>query len=175
MTYYDLHKNAQTACEGMKGSLPIAHQNGPVICPKPCRVGVLTNVPIQPLRWHFSQHVEGSDSKAGAELLDLILKKESYDEEYANQVASSSPYFFGSPPVRVGNPLIKDNRFGDEEHLPMSDISSRLGLPSPSSASHNTGYARTNYGPKTAAVRVEGFDCRVGKIPASPQFLKLLS
>ncbi|OIW05510.1 hypothetical protein TanjilG_27640 [Lupinus angustifolius] len=159
MNYYDLQKNAFGACEGMKGSLPITNQNGPVICPKPCRVGVLTNMSIRPLRWHFSQQVEESDSKAGAELLDIILKKETYEEEYANQLVSSPPYFFGSPPVRAGNPLINDARFRDEQHTPMSSISSPLCLLSPTSASHKAGCARTKYGPKPAAVRVEGFDC----------------
>ncbi|CAL0314644.1 unnamed protein product [Lupinus luteus] len=159
MNYYDLQKNAYGACEGLRGSLPITNQNGPIICPKPCRVGVLTNMSIRPLRWTFSQQVEESDSKAGAELLDIILKKETYEEEYANQLVSSPPYFFGSPPVRAGNPLINDARFRDEQHNPMSGISSPLCLLSPTSASHKAGCARTKYGPKPAAVRVEGFDC----------------
>ncbi|KAI4346876.1 hypothetical protein L6164_007739 [Bauhinia variegata] len=143
----------------MRGTVPIYDQES-LICPKPRRVGILSNVPVRPLRLHLSQQAEGSDSKAGAELLDLILKKESYgDEQYANQVASSPPYFCGSPPVRAANPLIQDARFGDEKLNPASAISSPSGLSSPSSASRKGGCVRMKFGLKPAAVRVEGFDC----------------
>ncbi|XP_027353176.1 uncharacterized protein LOC113863703 isoform X2 [Abrus precatorius] len=159
MNCYNLQQNAFAVGEEMRGSLPIADQNGPVICPKPRRVGVLMNVPIRPLRWHLSQQAEGSDSKGGAELLDIILKRESYGEEFGNQVPSSPPYFCGSPPVRAANPLTQDARFGDEEHAILSTISSPSSLLSPSSASRKGGCARMKFGLKPAAVRVEGFDC----------------
>ncbi|KAG5002432.1 hypothetical protein AAZX31_08G354800 [Glycine max] len=156
MNYYNLQKNAFPACEEMRGSIPIADQNGgPVFCPKPRRAGVLMNLPIRPVKWHLGQQGEGSDSKAGAELLDIVLKRESYGEEFANQIPSSPPYFCGSPPVRASNPLIQDARFGDE----VSTISSPSGLLSPSSASRKAGCARMKFGLKPAAVRVEGFDC----------------
>ncbi|RDX98732.1 hypothetical protein CR513_18299 [Mucuna pruriens] len=162
MNFYNLQQTSFSACEEKRGSLPIADQNGPVICPKPRRAGVLMNMPIRPVKWHLSQQAEGSDSKAGAELLDIVLKKdivlkrESYGEEFAN---SSPPYFCGSPPVRATNPLIQDARFGDEQSTLVSTISSPSGLLSPSSASRKGGCARMKFGLKPAAVRVEGFDC----------------
>ncbi|KAJ1443244.1 hypothetical protein SESBI_00535 [Sesbania bispinosa] len=159
MNGYNLQQNsiAFSAREEMRGSLPIVDLNGPVICPKPRRV--LMNMPVRPLRWHLSQQAEGSDSKAGAELLDIIHKRENHGEEFASQVASSPPYFFGSPPSRAANPLTKDARFGDEEHTLISSVSSPSGLLSPSSVSCKGGCARMKFGPKPAAVRVEGFDC----------------
>ncbi|TKY64787.1 hypothetical protein E2542_SST07638 [Spatholobus suberectus] len=159
MNCYKLQQNAFSACEEMRGSLPIADQNGPVICPKPRRAEVLMNLPIRPLKWHLSQQAEGSDSKAGAELLDIVLKREGYGEEFANQLPSSPLYICGSPPVRVANPLIQDARFGDEENTLVSTISSPSGLLSPSSASRKGGCVRMKFGLKPAAVRVEGFDC----------------
>jgi len=53
MNCYNLHQNAFSAREEMRGSLPIADQNGPVFCPKPRRAGVLTNLPVRPVKWHF--------------------------------------------------------------------------------------------------------------------------
>ncbi|CAL0317371.1 unnamed protein product [Lupinus luteus] len=155
MNYYSLSQNAFTACEEMRGSVNLADQKESVVCPKPRRVGVLSNMAIRPLRWHLNQQAEWSDSKAGADLLDIIFKKESHGDEFANQVASSPPYFRGSPPVRAANPLIQDARFGDEKHTPMSPS----GLSSPSSASRKGGCVRMSFGLKPAAVTVEGFDC----------------
>lgn len=157
MNCYSLQQNAFAAGEEMRGSVNIADHKEPVICPKPRRVGVLSNMPIRPLRWHLNQQAEGADSKAGAELLDFIFK-ESHGDEFANQVASSPPYFCGSPPVRAANPLIQDARFGDEKP-PIPAISSPSGLSSPSSASRKGGCVRMSFGLKPAAVRVEGFDC----------------
>ncbi|KAI4352224.1 hypothetical protein L6164_006497 [Bauhinia variegata] len=156
MNCYNLQQNAFSSREEMRGSV---YQDS-VICPKPRHVGILSNVPARPLRFHLSQQAEGSDSKAGAELLDLILMKESYgDEHYGNQVASSPPYFCGSPPARAANPVIQDARFGNEKIAPISAISSPSGLSSPSSASRKGGCVRMKFGLKPAAVRVEGFDC----------------
>jgi len=53
MNCYNLHQNAFSAREEMRGSLPIADQNGPVFCPKPRRAGVLMNLPIRPVKWHL--------------------------------------------------------------------------------------------------------------------------
>ncbi|MED6169409.1 hypothetical protein PIB30_021213 [Stylosanthes scabra] len=158
MNCYNLQQNAFTAGEELRGSLPITDQNSPVVCPKPRRVAVL-NMPRRPFRWQSSQQAEVSDSTAGADLLDIILKQEGNGEEFANQVASSPPYFCGSPPVRAANPLIQDAQFGDEKQAPISTILSPLGLASPSSASHKGGCARMKFGLKPAAVRVEGFNC----------------
>ncbi|XP_061359266.1 uncharacterized protein LOC133303377 [Gastrolobium bilobum] len=160
MNCYSLQQNAFAACEEMRGSTNLIDQKEPVICPKPRRVGVLSNYPMRHLRWHFNQQADGSDSKAGAELLDIMFKKESYGEEFANQAASSPPFFCGSPPMRAANPLVQDARFGDEKHTPISAILSPSGLPSPSSsASRKGGCVRMSFGIKPAAVRVEGFDC----------------
>ncbi|XP_020222494.1 uncharacterized protein LOC109804978 [Cajanus cajan] len=155
MNCYGLQQNAFAACEEMRSSVNFVDQKEPVICPKPRRVGVVSNMPVRHLRWHFNQQAEGSDSKAGAELLEIMFKKESQGEEFANQVASSPPYFCGSPPVRAANPLVQDARFGDEKHCPASPS----GLLSPSSASRKGGCVRMSFGLKPAAVRVEGFDC----------------
>lgn len=80
------------------------------------------------------------------------------------QVASSPPYFCGSPPSRVSNPLIQDARFGDEKITPISprlmtpNPASGVPTSSPSSSSRKGGCHRPNYGNKPA-VRIEGFDC----------------
>ncbi|KAJ4713393.1 Translocase subunit seca [Melia azedarach] len=129
-----------------------------MICPKPRRLGLLNpsiNDPIRPLRWSANQQSEIGDSKAGTELLDIILTKGGgYGaEKSGNQVASSPPYFCGSPPSRSSNPLIQDAQFGKEKLTPLSPAP-----PSPSSRMGG-GCVRVKYGHKPAAVRIEGFDC----------------
>ena len=85
-------------------------------------------------------------------------------EQSCTEVASSPPFFCGSPPSRVANPLIQDARFGDEKIItPLSQLSpnlppSGLSSSSPSSSSRKGGCIRANFGSKPA-VRVEGFDC----------------
>lgn len=157
MNCYSLQQNAFAACDVMRGSVPNADQD-PVICPKPRRVGVLSDMPIRPFRWNLSQQTGGSDSKAGAELLDIILRKENHGEEYANLLADSPPYFCGSPPVRAANPLVQDARFGDEKNASILGNPSPSELSPPSSASRKGGCARMKFGPTPAVVRVEGFD-----------------
>lgn len=94
-------------------------------------------------------------------LIKLVswFQQESYGDEFANQVASSPPYFCESPPVRAANPLIQDARFGDEKHaaIVIPAMSSPSGLPSPRKG--GGGCVRMSFGLKPAAVRVEGFDC----------------
>ncbi|KAE8654961.1 hypothetical protein F3Y22_tig00117034pilonHSYRG00326 [Hibiscus syriacus] len=133
------------------------HRAVPVIFPKPRRIGVLANNPSRPVRLHLSHHSEMSDMSAGADLLDIILKKEDFGiEPYADQVASPPPFFGGSPPSRVSNPLVHDAEFGVESFTALQ-ISSPL---SPSSSSlHKGGCTRMKFGYKLATVRVEGFDC----------------
>jgi len=139
-----------------------------VVCPKPRRVGLLANTVIRPLRLHMSQAAADlCDSKAGAELLDIIRRKE--DNGTIGQLLSSSPpYFPGSPPSRAANPLAQDAHFRDEKLNPVSPNSpflqpnSATGFPSPSPSSSSSsarGCARMKFGIKTPAVRVEGFDC----------------
>ncbi|GAV75667.1 hypothetical protein CFOL_v3_19145 [Cephalotus follicularis] len=153
MNHCNLQRNAFAACEEMRGLVSIFDQKEPVVCPKPQRFGIANN-PIRPLRCYMSHQAELCDSIAGAELIDMILKKE------ASQVASSPPYFIGSPPSRAANPLVLDARFGDEKFTPTSvfPISSPSGLSSPSSV-RKGGCVRVKFGQKPAAVRVEGFDC----------------
>ncbi|OMP02141.1 hypothetical protein COLO4_11306 [Corchorus olitorius] len=101
-----------------------------------------------------------ADSQAGTELLDIILTKGGYGaEKPSNQVASSPPYFCGSPPSRASNPLIQDAQFNmEKQQLPCL---SSAAPPSPSSriAAAGGGCVRMKFGHKPAAVRIEGFDC----------------
>lgn len=146
-----------------------------VVCPKPRRVGVRTtpsiNDPSRPLRWHFGHHSELSDSRAGSELLDIVLSKGVHGAERSSaHIASSPPFFCGSPPSRVSNPLIQDARFTEEKQLippfsplPSSPIqvatpSGSASASSPNSSSRKGGCVRANFG-SNPAVRVEGFDC----------------
>ncbi|XWS60964.1 hypothetical protein CRYUN_Cryun07bG0084200 [Craigia yunnanensis] len=134
-----------------------------VVCPKPRRLG-LFNSPAhdhtRTFRWPTNCYeTEMADSKAGTELLDLILTKGVYEaEKPSNQVASSPPFFSGSPPSRVSNPLIQDAQFNNEKQLPLL---SSPAPPSPSTSSRiaGGGCVRMKFGHKPAAVRIEGFDC----------------
>ncbi|XP_061339458.1 uncharacterized protein LOC133286120 [Gastrolobium bilobum] len=158
-------QNVVASCEDMNG-------RDPVICPKPRRVGLfnfaVTDHPARALRWHLSCQAEPCDSKSsGSNPLDTILTKEGDCdiEQSCPLVASSPPFFCGSPPSRVANPLIQDARFGDENFSPLSPSSwvvipsPSSGLPpSPSSSARKGGCVRSNFG-SNPAVRVEGFDC----------------
>ncbi|CAF2119851.1 hypothetical protein HID58_008714 [Brassica napus] len=145
--------------------------NDLVVCPKPRRVGV--GLLIRPLRLHMSQAASDlCDTKAGAELLDIIRRKEDNNGTIghllSSSVSSSPPYFPGSPPSRAVNPLAQDARFRDEKLSPLSpnspflqpDSSSGFPSPSPSSSSSSSrGCVRMKFGLKPPAVRVEGFEC----------------
>ncbi|KAJ4847930.1 hypothetical protein Tsubulata_031373 [Turnera subulata] len=156
---------------GGSASVPMSDRRDPVVCPKPRRVGLLNSSsssssaaavndhPVRSLRWHLSHQAELCDSKAGNDLLDIILTKGGYGvEQSCTQVASSPPFFCGSPPSRVANPLIQDARFGDEK--PGGSFSPFMPAPAPSGSSspRKAGLIRGNFGSKPA-VRVEGFDC----------------
>ncbi|RZS15339.1 hypothetical protein BHM03_00047160 [Ensete ventricosum] len=73
------------------------------------------------------------------------------------QVASSPPFFCGSPPSRVANPVVHDARFGEDRPpapfapLPLTQSGPPL--------SPSQGCAHAKFGLKPAAVRIEGFDC----------------
>ncbi|CAL5324832.1 unnamed protein product [Camellia sinensis] len=155
------HSNAfMSPNQEIIGSVSVPDWKGSVVCPIPRPVALLTNNPMRPLRCHVSHQAEVFDSKAGAELLDIILKKEGFrTEQSATQLASSPPFFSGSPPSRTANPLIQDARFGDEKLTSLSASRSPSGLSSPSSACKGGGCIRMKFGLKPAAVRVEGFDC----------------
>ncbi|KAL8171529.1 hypothetical protein V2J09_023333 [Rumex salicifolius] len=166
MNRLDIQQNAMVGCEEMRGSvsvpLSVSDVKGPVVCPKPRRVGFLANHPPMSLRWcKRSIQGEQSDTKAGPDLLDLILTKDGYGVDFGS---SPPPFFTGSPPTRVSNPLVQDSNFTDEKLSPLSTLQH---LPSPSSSSsplsspsaRKGGCARIKFGFNPAPVRVEGFDC----------------
>ncbi|KAL1568432.1 hypothetical protein AAHA92_00049 [Salvia divinorum] len=171
MNRYAIHQNSFAAYEEMRGNAAACRSvemKEKVICPKPRRLGLLQTTLHEPsyprpLRWHASSHhQELFDSKAGSELLDIILAKGGGcgSDQAVPPVASSPPFFYGSPPSRVSNPLIQDVRFGAERSTPVSPraIPPASGLaPSPSST-RKGGCVRANFG-NNPAVRVEGFDC----------------
>ncbi|XP_028753540.1 uncharacterized protein LOC114749794 [Neltuma alba] len=128
----------------------------PVVCPKPRRLSILnisTNDHIRALKRPINNQSEIEDLGAEAELMNIVFYKESYTGRFESQMASSPPFFCGSPPSRASNPVIQDEQFGNESFNPFS-----LAPASPSSSSAR-GCARMKFGPKPAAVRIEGFDC----------------
>ncbi|KAI3451766.1 hypothetical protein Pfo_008431 [Paulownia fortunei] len=131
---------------------------GRVVCPKPRRAGPsnVNSPTMVPLRFHIRNEAE---SKPGAELLGLILRKEDFQAERCATLSSSPPFFFGSPPCRTPNPLVQDAHFGVEK---LTFI-----CKSPTdSASPRSSHAREQFGKKQAAVRVEGFDCQSSRAVA---------
>ncbi|CAI0547635.1 unnamed protein product [Linum tenue] len=153
MSQFYLQQNVVASCDEARGMVSMSDLRGPVVCPKPRRVGILANNPVRPLRWQLCHQADGSDISAGSELLDIILKKS------AAQVASSPPYFCGSPPARAANPLIRDAQFRDDKVFQNQPSPSSMLSPSAASARKGGGCVRMNFGFKPAAVRVEGFDC----------------
>ncbi|CAK9138320.1 unnamed protein product [Ilex paraguariensis] len=146
-------------CREMRGQTICASDG--VICPKPRRLGALNpsiNDQIRQSRWHINYLSEAYDSKAGPEVLDIILPKGSYGAEKSNtQVASSPPFFCGSPPSRASNPVVQDAEFGNDTFnlLPLA-----LEASPTSSTCKNGGCVRAILGHKPATVRIEGFNCR---------------
>ncbi|KAL0745005.1 hypothetical protein Bca101_100847 [Brassica carinata] len=158
MNHCNLQQNAfMSPHDESRGSIvPVSS----VFCPKPRRVSILSNNVIHPCRSHSSQPgaADVCDSKAGAELLDILRRK----EETLSGAASSPPFFLGSPPSRASNPLAQDARFGDEKlNLVSPSLSTFLTSPSPSPSRVKGGGCggRVKFGLKPAAVRVEGFNC----------------
>jgi hypothetical protein len=157
-----------SVCEEMRSSS--MDRRDPVVCPKPRRLGLLNATvhdhPIRSIRWHISHQAELCDSRAGSDLLDIILTKGGYGMEVeqqssCTQIVSSPPFFCGSPPSRVANPLIQDARFGDEKIIPLpplSPVPSMNGCSAASPSARKGGCVRANFGNKPA-VRIEGFDC----------------
>ncbi|CAN6451638.1 unnamed protein product [Victoria cruziana] len=149
----------------------------PLVCPKPRRLAVINHSAVgdalRPSRRHLSGHpTDQIDSKAGSELLDIIFAKGVYGGDQSG--CGSPPYFCGSPPSRAANPLVHDARFAEGRDdlnpvtvpmvagFPAVSASSPPSSTSPSSASSSSarkGCARASFGPKPAAVRIEGFDC----------------
>ncbi|WCJ21957.1 hypothetical protein M5689_004067 [Euphorbia peplus] len=133
-----------------------------MVCPKPRRLGLPNpsiNNQLRPLRLSINCVQSGEiggemeDSVSGSELLDMILRKGRCGEMSSYQVASSPPFYSGSPPCRASNPLIQDAQFGTMGVAPLSPAP-----PSPS-ARIGGGCVRMKFVHKPAAVRIEGFDC----------------
>ncbi|KAL0396787.1 UNVERIFIED_CONTAM: hypothetical protein Scaly_0127100 [Sesamum calycinum] len=165
MNHCAIQQNSFAACEEIWASAAAVGRSvdkkEAVVCPKPRRLGLIhtTLDPsyARPLRWHMSHQQEDCDAKAGNELLDIILAKFRSVGRTDSLVA---PFFCGSPPSRVSNPLIQDARFGDEKFTPVSPKAIPIPsgpAPSPSST-RKGGCVRANFG-NNPAVRVEGFDC----------------
>ncbi|KAJ8536011.1 hypothetical protein K7X08_034412 [Anisodus acutangulus] len=144
-----------------------------VVCPKPRRVGLFnssyvhTNEPIRPYT-SLQINNQQSDLKAGTELLDIILTKGSCDMEMPNfDMASSPPFFFGSPPSRASNPVIQDSQFSNNNFVPIIAIPEGAAAaaaapslpPSASARKNGGGCGPMKFGMKPAAVRIEGFNC----------------
>ncbi|XP_021859899.1 uncharacterized protein [Spinacia oleracea] len=171
MNRWEIQQNAMVVgCEEMRGpsAASLSDRNGSVLVrPKPRRIHFLatTNLTMS-LRWQRSQQQDVCDSKAGAELLDMILRKEGHGEGRScsgREMASSPPFYCGSPPSRVSNPIVQDVQFGDENLSPLSTLQltspSTSASPSPSPSAMKSGGVRIKYGLKSPTVRVEGFDC----------------
>ncbi|GAA0159533.1 hypothetical protein LIER_16286 [Lithospermum erythrorhizon] len=165
----------------MRSSVTVVSSSNGVVCPKPHRVSRFNTAlydPVCPLQWHVSQQQETCDAKAVNELLDIILAKgvnadgveKQSAASAAGLVSSSPPFFSGSPPSRVSNPLIQDARFGHEVvTVSPRAVSIPSGLGSSPSSARMGGCVRDNFA-NNPAVRVEGFDCfnrnrRIGSIP----------
>ncbi|KAL9261505.1 hypothetical protein AKJ16_DCAP12256 [Drosera capensis] len=176
MDHCDVQNDVALVCgEEMRGSKspvvfpkPVAWPNpaiypNPVACPKPRRVGCLVgNSSMMTVRRHKRILQDLCDSKAGVELFDMILAREANAAEKSITGAPLSPPFFsGSPPSRVSNPLVLDSRFrGVKKGSPSSPLSfSSPTSPTLSPSARKGGCARGKFGLKPAAVRVEGFDC----------------
>ncbi|XP_047325229.1 uncharacterized protein LOC124928990 [Impatiens glandulifera] len=129
-----------------------------IACPKPRRL-VTMNTSINDQIWSSRCNHQGetSESKVGSELLDIILSKGNCGADYGNQMASSPPYYCGSPPSRASNPLIQDSEFGNMGvFCPFSPTTSPSNS---SSACTGVSCFSTKIVHKPAAVRIEGFDC----------------
>jgi len=147
----------------MRNSVSISeNRKDCVVCPKPRRLGLLNhsiNDPIRTLRWQLSHQTEQNDVKAGNDLIELMLihgdRDQSSRSAVATQVASSPPFFCGSPPSRASNPLIQDARFGEEKPKLPTPLSP-LSITSPRKGGS---YVRAKFGHTPAPVRIEGFNC----------------
>ncbi|XP_004234569.1 uncharacterized protein [Solanum lycopersicum] len=131
---------------------------GSLICPKPRRLGnINTHSNCQPLR----NQAEVFISKGGEELFDLISKEDDIAaRQYASDLSSSPPFFSGSPPCRVMNPLIHDAQFSNEKkHRVSSSPSPSTSSSSSPSSSCKGRCARARLGKPHSPNRVEGFDC----------------
>ncbi|KAK9117745.1 hypothetical protein Sjap_016692 [Stephania japonica] len=129
-----------------------------VICPAPRRIArsplMVENLNRLCCRAKSDLPASGDPS---AEILSIILTKN--DPEDDLDAGHRQRGFFGSPPMRANNPLIRDTQFVQET----STIASPLG-PSHGgkAASTRACSASSTFGSKPM-VRIEGFACRSSK------------
>nr|GMD39398.1 uncharacterized protein LOC109159587 [Ipomoea batatas] len=161
--------------EGDRENWMMMTMSNSIACPKPGRVGGLVDELTRPSCLQpFSQQTEACDSEAGIELLEIILSKGGCHVGTPNlQMASSPPFFSGSPPSRAMNPLIQDLHFGHDDFVAVPSPLRTVVLPlpspplTPSSTRMNGGGCGMRFGQKPAQVRIEGFNCRQNySIPA---------
>ncbi|KAJ4808173.1 translocase subunit seca [Rhynchospora pubera] len=165
MNHYAM-KSPLAGCEEVRSPFAVSDRRNPVFCPKPRRIGPVPPIdPVRPLRWQACCQVDLCDLRAGPELLDLFLPK----AEEQSPVASSPPFFCGSPPSRVANPVVHDSRFGEDRPLTPTPFTINNGphpvamyqsaVPVPMSPRKGCVRAATKFGFQPATVRIEGFDC----------------
>ncbi|GAB2297036.1 hypothetical protein Dimus_031140 [Dionaea muscipula] len=178
MNHCAIQRNVMASAEEMRSSVSFSsstlHSKQSVVCPKPRRLAFFNNTMEDPTarsrRYYYSYQAELPDSNAGRELMDMILSKGGHGAETERSsnavVSSSAPFFCGSPPSRVSNPLIQDALFRDPKVLAPVSVSPQ---PSPiptlsgsassaTSSARKGGYVRVNFG-DNPTVRIEGFDC----------------
>lgn len=136
-------------------------RNSDVVCPQPRRVDVPNHHQhlARSLRWQVSHQMELSESNSRREMLDFILAK-------SGGSCEQDPFFTGSPPSRVSNPLTKDSLFRDELYVVAHPLpppfAPRVTKPPPPSSPRSGGggcvRAVANFRNK-APVRVVGFNC----------------
>ncbi|KAJ8773067.1 hypothetical protein K2173_028244 [Erythroxylum novogranatense] len=156
-------KSSVAACE--EGRIGMVLMEESVVCPKPRRLSVLNsslNDHNRSRRLSLNYQSVMGDSRAGSELLDMILNKGDYSvERSSTQVALSPPFYCGSPPSRATNPVTQDTQFGNEK-VTTTTFAAAPSLPSFSASKGSPGdgsCVRMNFGHTQAAVRIEGFDC----------------
>ncbi|CAF2050978.1 unnamed protein product, partial [Brassica rapa] len=129
-----------------------------VVCPKPCRVGVLNNHHLaRSLRWQVSQQMDLCESNSRGKILDFVLANGNGYEQDPKMTSSPPLFFTGSPPTRVSNPLTKDLLFRDEL-LVVAPPPSTPRATKPPPPSSPTVRVSTNFG-NNPTVRVVGFNC----------------
>ncbi|KAJ6718766.1 hypothetical protein OIU79_006603 [Salix purpurea] len=163
MNHCAIQQNAFSTREEIRSSVsvPVSDRRDPVVCPKPRRLGLLNNHPARSIRFQLRLKKSGPGPIATAKISTV---KEFIADVFGpsiNLAASSPPPFFcGSPPSRVANPLIQDARFGDEKFSPPSPVTPippTMGLSS-SLSPRKGGLVRANFGNKPGVI-IEGFDC----------------
>lgn len=130
------------ALSNMNGSL----RKDQPICPMPRRVMTSGPCTARPIHKSYvknhSYAMSGNEGEPSYEILEILLSKSQQGDQ--TNVKNSHPYFYGSPPTRSDNPLVRDTQF------------IRKGVPvSPVNLSQNTSCG-ASYGAKPL-VRVEGF------------------